>query len=182
MEKSIGSVDLKLRMSTYYAASVHILQIHSILLCSLLHLTFFGCIIQHLYSLCVSCSAVSNSVTPRTVARQASLSVEFSRLEYWSGLPFSKGSSLPRDWTLVSFITGRLFSFWLILLDGRHWQKSGGWEKRRIWVFLHWPYIIPLCHTSGNICVHHPVRQLLFHSGSSHQALGTLFSLRQISG
>ena len=30
---------------------------------------------------------------PRTVARQAPLSMEFSRKEYWSGLPFSS----PRD-------------------------------------------------------------------------------------
>ena len=29
-----------------------------------------------------------NFVTPRTAARQAPLSVEFSRQEYWSGLPF----------------------------------------------------------------------------------------------
>ena len=28
-------------------------------------------------------------VTPWTVARQAPLSMEFSRQEYWSGLPFS---------------------------------------------------------------------------------------------
>ena len=30
----------------------------------------------------------SNSVTPWTVAHQAPLSMEFSRQEYWSGLPF----------------------------------------------------------------------------------------------
>ena len=34
-----------------------------------------------------SCSVVSNSSTPWTVARQAPLSMEFSRQEYWSGLP-----------------------------------------------------------------------------------------------
>ena len=33
-------------------------------------------------------SVVSNSVTPWTVARQAPLSVGFSRPEYWSGWPF----------------------------------------------------------------------------------------------
>ena len=36
---------------------------------------------------CVSWSVVSDSVTPWTVAHQAPLSVEFSRQEYWSGLP-----------------------------------------------------------------------------------------------
>ena len=35
----------------------------------------------------VSHSVVSDSVTPRTVAYQAPLSMEFSRQEYWSGLP-----------------------------------------------------------------------------------------------
>ena len=37
----------------------------------------------------VSCPVVSDSfVTPWTVARQAPLSMEFSRQEYWSGFPF----------------------------------------------------------------------------------------------
>ena len=36
----------------------------------------------------VNHSAVSDFVTPLTVAHQASLSMEFSRKEYWSGLPF----------------------------------------------------------------------------------------------
>ena len=34
-------------------------------------------------------------VTPWTVARQAPLSVEFSRQEYWSGLPFPPPGNLP---------------------------------------------------------------------------------------
>ena len=37
---------------------------------------------------CVSCSVVSDSLHPWTVTRQAPLSMEFSRQEYWSGLPF----------------------------------------------------------------------------------------------
>ena len=36
----------------------------------------------------VSCSVMSNSVTPWPVAYQASLSMGFSRQERWSGLPF----------------------------------------------------------------------------------------------
>ena len=35
------------------------------------------------------CSVMSNSVTLWTVAHQASLSMEFSKQENWSGLPFS---------------------------------------------------------------------------------------------
>ena len=40
-------------------------------------------------SVCVSCSVVSDSFANlSTVTRQAPLSMEFSRQEYWSGLPF----------------------------------------------------------------------------------------------
>ena len=49
---------------------------------------------------CVMCVLVAHSrvrlfVTPRTVAHQASLSMEFSRQEYWSGLPFPSPEELP---------------------------------------------------------------------------------------
>ena len=44
-------------------------------------------------------------LTPWTVARPAPLSMEFSRQEYWSGLPLPWGSSQPRDPTHVSFIS-----------------------------------------------------------------------------
>ena len=43
----------------------------------------------------VSHSVVSDSSTPWTVAHQASLSMEFSRREYWSGLPFLSPGDLP---------------------------------------------------------------------------------------
>ena len=43
----------------------------------------------------VSHSVVSDSATPRTVARQAPLSMGFSREEYWCGLPFPSLGDLP---------------------------------------------------------------------------------------
>ena len=43
----------------------------------------------------VSCSAMSNSLEKWTVAHQAALSMEFSREEYWSGLPFPSPGDLP---------------------------------------------------------------------------------------
>ena len=54
-------------------------------------------------------------VTPRAVASQASLSMEFSRQEYWSGLPFCTPGDLPdpviEPVTLVSpALAGRLFT------------------------------------------------------------------------
>ena len=57
-------------------------------------------------------SCIQLFATPWTVAYQASL--EFSRQEYWSGLPFpgNRGSSWPRDQTQVSCIAGRRFTIW----------------------------------------------------------------------
>ena len=43
---------------------------------------------------CVSHSVVSNSATPWTIACQAPLSMDFSRQEYWSGLPFPSPGDL----------------------------------------------------------------------------------------
>ena len=42
------------------------------------------------------CSVVPDSVTSWTVPCQAPLSVEFSKQEYWSGLPFPTSEDLPR--------------------------------------------------------------------------------------
>ena len=42
-----------------------------------------------------SLSGVQLFATPRTVARQAPLSMEFSRQEYWSGFPFPSPGNLP---------------------------------------------------------------------------------------
>ena len=51
-------------------------------------------------------------MTPWTIARQAPLSMGFSKQEYWSGLPFpsSGGSSRLRDRTWVSHTAGRFFT------------------------------------------------------------------------
>ena len=43
----------------------------------------------------VSCCCVQLFVTPWTVNHQAPLSMEFSRQEYWSGLPFPSPGVLP---------------------------------------------------------------------------------------
>ena len=44
-------------------------------------------------------SPVQLFVTPRTVAYQAPPSMEFSRQEYWSGLPFPSPGDLPNQGT-----------------------------------------------------------------------------------
>ena len=43
----------------------------------------------------VNCAVMSDFATPWTVACQAPLSMEFSRQEYWSGLPFLSPENLP---------------------------------------------------------------------------------------
>ena len=45
--------------------------------------------------MCSVASVASNSASLWTVARQALLSVEFSRQEYWSGLPCHPSRDLP---------------------------------------------------------------------------------------
>ena len=50
--------------------------------------------VKNLQSCCVSCSVVSDSATPWTVACQAPLSKEFARQEYWSGSPFPSPGDL----------------------------------------------------------------------------------------
>ena len=45
--------------------------------------------------MCVSHSVMSDFATPWTIVHQASLSLEFSRQEYWSGLPFPSSGDLP---------------------------------------------------------------------------------------
>ena len=45
--------------------------------------------------MCVSCSVVSDSfAAPRAIAHQAPVSVQLSRQEYWSGLPFPSPGDL----------------------------------------------------------------------------------------
>ena len=44
---------------------------------------------------CAVCSVMSDAATSWTVACQAPLSMEFSRQEYWSGLPFHTLGDLP---------------------------------------------------------------------------------------
>ena len=70
--------------------------------------------------------------TPRTVACQAPLSMEFSTQEYWSGLPFSSPgeSSRSKDQTQVSCTAGRFFTVWDPRVgDVEHLSKSKFMEE-----------------------------------------------------
>ena len=48
-----------------------------------------------MYACVLSCSVVSDSATPLTVACQSPLPMEFSRPEYWSGLLFPSAGDFP---------------------------------------------------------------------------------------
>ena len=55
-------------------------------------------------TVCTLCSGVFDSVTPWSVAHQAPLSMEFSRQEYWSGLPFPPPRDLPDPESSLSLL------------------------------------------------------------------------------
>ena len=60
-----------------------------------LDIAFTGLASQKLYVLCWSLSRVQLSAALWTVAHQAPLSMEFSRQEHWSGLPFPSPGDFP---------------------------------------------------------------------------------------
>ena len=70
---------------------------------------------------------------PMDLAHEAPLSMEFSRQEYWSGLPFPtpRGSSWPRVWTHVSCVAGRFFTYEPPGKPQRLWYL---WKKKKnVW-------------------------------------------------
>ena len=62
---------------------------------------------------CVSCQAVSNSLQLMDCSLPGSFvhRILQARILDWVAIPFSRGSSWPREWTQVSGIAGRSFSF-----------------------------------------------------------------------
>ena len=74
-----------------------------------------------LHACMLSCfSSIQLLATQRTLAPQASLSIGFSSQEHWSGLPFSsRGSSRPRDWTHISYLS---------CMSGGFFTPSTTWE------------------------------------------------------
>ena len=78
------------------------------------------------------CSIVSNSLWPHGLSPTRLLCVwDFSRQEYWSGLPFPSPGNLPtRDWTHISGVSyvGRrvlyCWATWEALIRGNWGQKG----------------------------------------------------------
>ena len=51
-----------------------------------------------------------------------------ARILEWVAIPFSRGSSWPRDWTLVPHISGRFFTVWATR-EAHQWIKSESVKK-----------------------------------------------------
>ena len=68
---------------------------------------------------------MSNSATPCTVASQASLSMEFSRQEYWSGLPCPSPGDLPNPG----------IEPWPLALAGRFFTTCATWEAQGLYIY-----------------------------------------------
>ena len=59
-----------------------------------------------------SCSVVSDCLRPPWTIAHSVLGILQARILKWVAIPFSRGSSQPRDWTWVSCIAGRFFKIW----------------------------------------------------------------------
>ena len=119
---------------------------------SVLYIYIYVCVCTYIYICCcwvaISCPTLLRS-HELTVACQSSLSVEFSRQEYQSGLPFSSQGDLPdlgtdRVSICISCIAGRFFTHWT------SWEALGNYIKYTyiyipIQIYIYGTYIyIPL--------------------------------------
>ena len=109
-------------------------------------------------------SHVTLFVTPWTVARQPPLSMEFSRQEYWSGLPLPSPGDIPdpgtEPWSLrfftIMMVAGVLFIYlvyfahwWIPRTDSGHRSCSmlismttSKWITKRMHEWIHCPVIM----------------------------------------
>ena len=99
--------------------------------------------------------------TSWTVAHQGPLSMEFSRQEYWSGfaIPFSRGSSRPRDRTHVSCIAGRFFT---------DWATREALLKYSLNTSCLWPFVLVLPAPLWGSSESGPFSPTLCHSQAAH--------------
>ena len=79
---------------------------------------FFGINLAKIYRIYVSENkslAMSNSCDPMDYSLPSSSvhGILQARILEWVAIPFSRGSSLPRGWTWVSWIAGRFLTIWV---------------------------------------------------------------------
>ena len=70
----------------------------------------------------VSHSVMSNSLWPQSPLDSSVCGILQARILKWVAIPFSRGSSQPRDWTQVSRIAGRFFTSGSTLLYMLIWN------------------------------------------------------------
>ena len=87
-----------------------------------------------------SLSTVWLFVTPWTAAHQAPLSMEFSRQEYWSGLPFPSLEDLPNPRIKPE-------SLMFPALAGRFFTTSATWETPKIQILCYKNELIELSNS-----------------------------------
>ena len=98
-----------------------------------------------------SLSCVQFFVTPWTVACQAALSMEFSRQEYWGGLPFPTPGDLPKPGIETSFLAspGLAGGFFTTEPPGKPFEHIGGGWVTKSCLTLATPWTVayhaPLC-------------------------------------
>ena len=83
------------------------------------------------------CTVVSDFVTLWTVAHQAPLSMEFSRQEYWSQLPFPTPGDLPDPGIKPKFpaspvLAGGFFAAAPPRKPVYIYETLGGWVKKHV--------------------------------------------------
>ena len=108
------------------------------------------CAIRYVIILCWLLSHVRLLATPWTVARQAPLSMEFFRQEYWSGLPFPFPGDLPKPGVKPMSL---LYCRWILY----HLSHQGNQETGIIMLSL----VIYFIHGIKNACVSIPISQFL---------------------
>ena len=117
-------------------------------------------ITQSCLTLCdrINCSPPGSSV----------LGIPQARMLEWIVIPFSRGTSQPRDWTLVFCVTGRFFT---VCTAGKLMRRNTeSWMESRISIFFHRLPLHPLAELIvvirwivSFLCV----RNLGGHQGSS---------------
>ena len=111
---------------------------------------------------CVSCSVISDTTTPWTVACQDPPSgILQARILEWVAISFSRGFSWPRDRTWVSHIAYRLFTIWATREDCSFLFSV--WEGASLWAHSVHSFHMPLGYVGQILfsCLHFLVWCLL---------------------
>ena len=101
-----------------------------------------------------------------------------ARIMEWLAIPFSRGSSYPRDWTQVSHTAGRFFTIYLykVLCCFQNMTSFNAQNSPLKWELLLWPLysISPFCNVINHV---HCPTWTLFWFHENHTFLDCLFCI-----